>query len=61
MTKKEHIAQHIKWHEAINELIKDFVLHTNQSPRETSLLTLLEWSYCQTKNPLEPFSLKELN
>ena len=53
MTKEEHKQIHIELHQAFDQLIADFISHTNKFPSTTTLHELIEWSYEQTINPTE--------
>jgi len=53
MEKEEHKARHKELHKYLDELIADFIRHTNKLPSETSLMELMKWSNEQTKNPTE--------
>ena len=49
MNKKEHLKKHIELHKALDELMADFIYHTQKLPSETTVTELMEWSYEQTK------------
>uniref|UniRef100_A0A6M3LDQ7 Uncharacterized protein n=1 Tax=viral metagenome TaxID=1070528 RepID=A0A6M3LDQ7_9ZZZZ len=51
MNKKEHIKRHKELHKSLDELIADFITHTDKLPSSSSVMELMEWSYKQTKNP----------
>ena len=51
MNKKEHIARHEFLHRALDELVADFIMHTNGLPSKSTLLDLMSWSCLQTKTP----------
>lgn len=51
MTKEEHRQRHIELHKKLDELIADFISQTNYLPSQTSIHTLMSWSFEQTKNP----------
>lgn len=53
MTREEHIERHEKLHKALDELVADWILKTDQRPSERSILELLQWSFQQTKDPGE--------
>lgn len=53
MTKGEHIKRHLKLHKYFDELLADFIRHTNGVPSKSTLLELLKWSHSQTINPTE--------
>ena len=49
----EHIKRHQELHVALDELIADYITHTKKGLGATSILTLMEWSYEQTLNPIQ--------
>lgn len=51
MEKEEHRLRHVKLHKMLDELIADFMRHTNKRTSQTTLLELMQWSCEQTKNP----------
>lgn len=51
MTHEEHRQRHIELHEALDELIADFLAQTSYLPSDTSLMELMKWSCEQTINP----------
>jgi hypothetical protein len=51
--KEEHIIVHKKLHEALDELIADFMDNTGKLASQTSVIELMRWSYVQTINPVE--------
>ena len=55
MNKKteEHKKRHILLHKHMDELVADYMSHTNKMPSQTNLMELIEWSCEQTKNPTE--------
>ena len=56
MTRDEHIARHKKLHEALDELVADFITHNGIGDYllgKVSIMRLIEWSCEQTKNPTE--------
>ena len=53
MTKDEHATRHKELHEALDELLADFITHTKLLPSKTSVKELLNWSYKQGINPTE--------
>jgi hypothetical protein len=53
MTKEEHRKRHIELHNALDELIADFITHTDILPSKTTLTELMEWSNRQTIDPTE--------
>lgn len=46
-----HKEVHILLHNKFDELMADFIKHTNKLPSNTTLLELAKWSHEQTKNP----------
>ena len=57
MTKEEykpiHIERHNLLHKHLDELVRDFITHTNRLPSITSVIELMEWSAKQCTNPTE--------
>jgi len=51
MDKKEHIIRHKELHTMFDELMADFIRHTNKLPSGTNLMELANWSHKQTINP----------
>ena len=45
----KHRKRHILLHKYLDELVADFINHTNKLPSETTLMTLMKWSFEQTK------------
>jgi len=52
MTREEHIQRHIELHKALDELLADWIRHTNGSLYDP-LDGFLKWSFEQTKDPTE--------
>lgn len=53
MNPEEHKEKHIKLHKSFDELVADYVSHTEKLLSETTVMELIEWSYSQTINPKE--------
>ncbi|MFA5186907.1 MAG: hypothetical protein WC551_10545 [Patescibacteria group bacterium] len=53
MTLSEHQAIHKKLHESLDELLADFITHTQALPSKTTILELIQWSHKETTNPTE--------
>lgn len=53
MTPETHIKRHMELHGALDELLADFIKHTERMPTKTSLMEFLKWSHLQTTNPDE--------
>ena len=51
MTPEEHKQKHKELHRALDELLADFIEQTGLLPSDTSILTLVQWSYGQTIIP----------
>ena len=50
-----HIERHKELHNALDELLADFIKHNKDVlPSKTSILSLIEWSYKETLNPTKP-------
>ena len=53
MNTEEHIQQHKDLHTSLDELLADFIGHTERNLSNTTLMEFLEWSHSQTVNPSE--------
>lgn len=53
MNKEEHKQRHKELHKYLDELIADFIGHTERLPSKIKLTELMEWSYKETINPTE--------
>lgn len=53
MTTEEHKQRHIELHRALDELVADFINHTEKLPSTTTVMELVRWSHRQTQNPDE--------
>lgn len=53
MDKIEHKLRHQELHKMLDELIADYILHTNKLLSNTTLIELIKWSYEQTIKPME--------
>jgi len=51
MNIEEHKARHQLLLKELDELVADFIIHTNSLPSRTTIMELMEWSYIQTTNP----------
>ena len=51
MTKEQHITTHKELHKYFDELIADFIDHTDRLPSETTVMELMEWSWRQCNKP----------
>ena len=51
MRGKEHIKRHKELHRSLDELLADWIKHTENLPSQHNIGELLKWSYEQTKNP----------
>lgn len=54
MTPKDHRAQHQKLHVSLDELVADWILHTQSLPSRATVLELMDWSARQTPPLGEP-------
>ena len=55
MTQEKHRDQHVKLHQALDELLADFLAqHPRKLPSNTSVTELMRWSYRQTVSPAAP-------
>jgi len=53
MTNEEHIERHKELHQALDELLADFIQHTSALPSKTTVLELMQWSHAQTIDPTD--------
>ena len=53
MEHAEHREIHAELHSALDELVADFIRHTDGLPSKTTVLELMRWSHEQTINPDE--------
>jgi len=53
MTSEEHKERHVILHQMLDELVADFIRHTEKRPSKTSLFEFMQWSNQQTINPTE--------
>ena len=44
----EHRERHLFLHEALDELVADWIVKTKRRPSEGTVMELIEWSYQQT-------------
>ena len=51
MNEEEHKKKHEDLHRAFDELMDDWMTHTQRRPSKSSVLELLEWSFRQTAGP----------
>jgi len=54
MSEQDHKERHVKLHQGFDELLADFIGHTEGLPSKATVMELLEWSYQQTINPTPP-------
>jgi len=56
MTHEEHRQRHLELHEALDELVADFIEHSKPGegfPSKTTVLELMKWSHLQVIDPGE--------
>lgn len=53
MTPQEHKDLHIELHQKLDELVADFIRHTDALPSRNTILELIRWSARQTLEPTE--------
>ena len=51
MERIEHIKRHKELHKNLDELVADFISHTEKLLSKTTIMELMEWSYKQTIEP----------
>ena len=50
---QSHQERHVFLHNCFDELLADFIDHTDSPPSKTSLVEFMEWTYSQTIKPTE--------
>lgn len=53
MTKRAHKRRHIKLHKFLDELLADFMLHSEGPILQRTIQELMQWSFDQTVEPVE--------
>lgn len=53
LTPEQHKQRHVELHRYLDELVADFITHTDRLPSQTPLTDLMQWSYEQTQSPTE--------
>lgn len=51
MTPEQHKERHAKLHQALDELIADWLVATQSLPSGSSVMELMQWSGKQTREP----------
>ena len=51
---EEHRADHVRLHDALDELLADYQLHTDRLLGKATIMELMQWSYQQTLDPTVP-------
>ena len=50
---EEHTQRHIELHKKLDELVADWIRHTNKLPSKSTVIELITWSHQQCVNPME--------
>jgi len=53
MTDSGHKKRHIELHNALDELVADFISSTKGLPSKTTVMELMQWSFEQTETQME--------
>lgn len=53
MTPQEHKERHQMLHRYLDELVADWITHTQKRPSQATVLELMKWSAQQTQNPTD--------
>ena len=48
---REHRERHIGLNKMLDELVADYITHTENLPSQTTLMEFMQWSFEQTKEP----------
>lgn len=51
--REAHRVQHARLHAALDELVADWMVHTNKTPSQATIADLIRWSADQTYSPTE--------
>lgn len=51
MTPEDHKEIHRHLHEALDQLVADYITHNEKTPSNTTVMELMAWSFDQTLNP----------
>jgi hypothetical protein len=49
MNKQEHLKRHLELHAALDELVADWIMHTQSLPSYSTVMDLMSWSHTQTQ------------
>ena len=52
LTEDEHRQRHIELHQALDELVADWIQHKRQLLSQTTIMELVDWSHAQTITPV---------
>ncbi len=50
---KDHKQRHILLHRYLDELVADWITHTEGLPSRSTIFELMQWANCQTYDPTE--------
>jgi hypothetical protein len=53
ITSEQHRERHVELHKALDELLADWIRHTDNRPSQATVLDLMKWSHQQTIKPDE--------
>lgn len=53
MDTKEHAARHLELHRCLDELVADWLTHTERLPSQATVMDLIRWSHKQCTHPDE--------
>ncbi len=56
---ESHKQRHEQLHRMLDELVADWITHTNGRPSGSTVMDLIEWSHIQTKLPDGPHGEEE--
>ena len=54
---EEHRQRHIALHQALDELVADWIMQTDKRPSANTVLELMQWSNEQTRWPTDRRSM----
>lgn len=50
---EKHRKRHVELHKSLDELVANWITHTDSLPSKCTVMELMKWSYSQTISPDE--------
>lgn len=61
MNSTEHRQRHVELHQALDELVADYLAHTNRLPSRATVLDLMQWSAREKESPSQDLGDHQFN